>query len=168
MPAAANAHDLLAVFDKELAKIQKTLYGVDEAMASRHIAADAVTIKGVIAHRTHWIGLFFDWYEGGVAGKAVETPAPGVKWNQLKAYNAPIYEAANGRPWSELRSEFDAAAARLRAFIAENDDGLLYVKGLYPWMNNWTIGRWAEASGPSHFSSANSYIRKVLRENATR
>ncbi|MCR9121570.1 MAG: ClbS/DfsB family four-helix bundle protein [Phyllobacteriaceae bacterium] len=166
MPAATNAQELLAAFDRDLAKLQKTLDGVDEAMASRHTAADAVTIKGVIAHRTHWIGLFFDWYEGGVAGETVETPAPGVKWNQLKAYNAPIYEAANGRPWSELRSEFDAAAARLRAFIAENGDDLLYVKGLYPWMNNWTIGRWAEASGPSHFRSANTHIRKVLRENA--
>lgn len=168
MPAATNAQELLAVFDKELAKLQKTLDGVDEDLAGRHTAADAVTIKGVIAHRTHWIGLFFDWYEGGVAGETVETPAPGVKWNQLKAYNAPIYEAANGRPWPELKREFDAAAARLRAFIAGNDDEVLYVKGLYPWMNNWTIGRWAEASGPSHFRSANTHIRKVLRENAAR
>jgi len=166
MPAATNAHDLLAVFDKDLAKLQKTLDGVDEDMASKHAVADEATIKGVIAHRTHWIGLFFDWYEGGVAGKAVETPAPGVKWNQLKTYNAPIYAAANGRSWSELKAEFDAAVARLRTFIAEGDDNLLYVKGLYPWMNNWTIGRWAEASGPSHFRSANTYIRKVLRENA--
>lgn len=168
MPAATNAQDLLAVFDKELARLQKTLDGVDEAMASRHTADDAVTIKGVIAHRTHWIGLFFDWYADGVAGKTVETPAPGVKWNQLKAYNAPIYEAANGRRWSDLRAEFDAATARLRAFIAESDDALLYEPGLYDWMNTWTIGRWAEASGPSHFRSANSYIRKVLRESGAR
>lgn len=166
MPAATTRDELLAVFDRELAKLARTLDTVDETSAALHAADDTATIKGVIAHRTHWIGLFFDWYRGGVAGETVETPAPGVKWNQLKAYNAPIYENANPRPWSELRAEFDAAVARLRAFIADNDDDLLYVPGLYDWMNKWTLGRWAEAAGPSHFRSANAHIRKVLRDNA--
>ena len=166
MPAAVSKDELLAAFDRDLARLMKTLKRVDGSMASLHAADDKTTIKGVIAHRTHWIGLFFVWYEGGVAGETVRTPAPGVKWNQLKAYNAPIYEGANERPWTELLDAFEAACARLRRFIADGDDALLYTGGLYGWMNAWTIGRWAEAAGPSHFRSANAYIRKALRENA--
>ncbi|MXO64514.1 ClbS/DfsB family four-helix bundle protein [Altererythrobacter endophyticus] len=63
MPAATNKTDLLAVFDKELAKLRKTLDGVDEAKASWSAPDDDATIKGVIAHRTHWMGMFHGWYE---------------------------------------------------------------------------------------------------------
>ncbi|WP_349363144.1 MAG: ClbS/DfsB family four-helix bundle protein [Roseitalea porphyridii] len=167
MPAATTRDDLLTAFDRERAKLDRTLSGVDADMADRHAADDPTTIKSVIAHRTHWIGLFFDWYEQGLAGKTVETPAPGVKWNQLKSYNAAIYEDGAARPWTEVRDGFERAADDLRAFIADGDDALLYAPGLYPWMNKWTLGRWAEASGPSHFRSANAYVRKVLRDNAT-
>lgn len=141
-----------------------TLAKIDDEAAHLHTADDETTIKGVVAHRTHWIGLFFTWYEGGVAGEDVQTPAPGYKWNQLKDYNAAIYRNANARAWTDLNSELQTAVDRLRAFIAGHGDDVLYAPGLYPWMNTWTLGRWAEASGPSHFRSANTYIRKVLRQ----
>ncbi|WP_306117156.1 MULTISPECIES: ClbS/DfsB family four-helix bundle protein [unclassified Roseitalea] len=164
MPAATSQHELLTVFDKEHARLTRTLDGITEAKSMLSAPGETATIKGVIAHRTHWIGLFFAWVEASRAGKPVQTPAPGVKWTQLKAYNAPIYEDANRCDWAVLRTAFEAQAMRLRAFIAANGDEVLYVAGLYPWMNKWTLGRWAEASGPSHFRSANTYIRKVLRE----
>lgn len=166
MPAATSKNDLLAVFDKELIKLMKTLGGVDEMTARLHGAGDETTIKGIIAHRIHWIELFFGWYDAGKAGKSVEIPAPGYKWNELKAYNRPIYEAGNKRQWADLLDEFEAAAKRLRAFLDSQDDAELYAVGRYEWTGKWGVGRWAESAGPSHFRSADTYIRKVLRENA--
>jgi len=163
MPAAANKTDLLAVFDKDLAKLHKTLDSVDEAKASLSTADDDVTIKGVIAHRTHWMGMFHGWYRDGVAGREVHVPAKGYKWNQLKEYNAPLYEKGNETPWADLLSDFEAACDKLRRFIAAQDDGTLYTDGAHAWTGKWTLGRYAEASGPSHFRSANTYIRKALR-----
>lgn len=163
MPAATNRIDLLAVFDKELAKLSKTLGGVDEARSCLSATDDDTTIKGIIAHRTHWMGMFHVWYEDGLAGREVHVPAKGYKWNQLKAYNAPIYAKGNGTPWADLLSEFEAACDKLRRFIEAQDDGSLYTSGIHQWTGKWTLGRYAEASGPSHFRSANTYIRKVLR-----
>lgn len=165
MPISTNKADLLAVFDRDYAKLEGTLSCVTEQIADLSAAGEDATIKAVVAHRAHWIGLFFTWYEGGVAERDVQTPAPGYKWNQLKAYNAPVYAAAAERSWPELMADFSAAAARLRAFIVESDDDHLYTKGLYPWMNTWTLGRWIEAAGPSHFRSARAYVRKVLRQS---
>lgn len=163
MPAATNKIDLLAVFDKDLAKLRKTLDGVDEAKASLSALDDDTTIKGVIAHRTHWMGMFHGWYEDGVEGREVHVPAKGYKWNQLKEYNAPLYEKGNETQWADLLSDFEAACDKLRRFIASQDNESLYTSGAHAWTGKWTLGRFAEASGPSHFRSANTYIRKALR-----
>ncbi|MEO0938786.1 MAG: ClbS/DfsB family four-helix bundle protein [Pseudomonadota bacterium] len=163
MPAATNKSDLLAVFDKDLAKLRKTLASVDETNSNLSAPGDDTTIKGIIAHRTHWMGLFHGWYDDGVAGRAVHVPAKGYKWNQLKPYNAPIYAKGQKSSWSDLVSEFDAACEKLRQFIDAQDDAALYACGQYAWTGKWTLGRYAEASGPSHFRSANTYIRKALR-----
>lgn len=163
MPAASNKSDLLAVFDRDLAKLRKTLDDIDEEQSFLSAPDDTTTIKGIIAHRTHWMGMFHGWYEDGVAGREVYVPAKGYKWNQLKAYNAPLYAKGDETPWADLLSEFEAACDKLRRFIEAHDDHDLYTGGAHPWTGKWTLGRFAEASGPSHFRSANTYIRKALR-----
>ncbi|MEL6435785.1 MAG: ClbS/DfsB family four-helix bundle protein [Pseudomonadota bacterium] len=163
MPAATNRTDLLAVFDKELSKLNKTLADVDEATANGCAPDDTVTIKGVIAHRTHWMGMFHTWFEDGLAGREVHVPAKGYKWNQLKAYNAGLYAEGDRRDWADVKADFDAACNRLRAFIADHNDADLYAPGGHAWTGKWTLGRYAEASGPSHFRSANAYVRKALK-----
>lgn len=165
MPAATNKTDLLAAFDKDYAKLMTTLCDVDEDTAVLATKDDPTTIKGILAHRIHWMGLFFGWYEAGKAGETVHVPAKGYKWNQLKDYNRPIYHAGNDRSWTGLLADFEAAVARLRAFLDAHSDAELYTVGRYDWTGKWGVGRWAESAGPAHFRSANTYIRKVLREN---
>lgn len=165
MPAATNKTDLLAVFDKDLAKLYKTLDGIDETRSGLSTPDDETTIKGVIAHRTHWMGMFHTWYEGGLAGREVHVPAKGYKWNQLKVYNSTLYAKGDATPWVELLSDFETACAKLRHFIEAQSDADLYTPGAFAWTGKWTLGRFAEASGPSHFRSANTYIRKALRSS---
>jgi len=157
-----NKTELLTVFDKELTKLGKTLAAVDEHSSGFSAPDDPATIKGIIAHRTHWMGMFHRWYEDGVAGRQVFVPTKGYKWNQLKAYNAPIYAKANITPWAALLSDFETACEHLRTFIASRTDHELYTDGVCGWTGKWTLGRYAEASGPSHFRSANTYIRAIL------
>lgn len=163
MPAAINQANLLMIFDKELSKLRSTLGGIDADTARKSLPDDDTTVKGVIAHRIHWMGLFHKWFDDGAAGRTVHLPDEGVKWNQLRAYNAPIYARGDAADWRQLQSDFDAACAKLRAFIADHDPAKLYAQGAYDWTGKWTLGRYAEAAGPSHFRSANTYIRKVLR-----
>ncbi len=164
MPAAKNRDELLSVYQKEYDKLMKTLSAVDAEMAVIPSKEDPETIKDVIAHRTHWVGLYLGWYQGGVAGKDVQVPADGYKWNQLKAYNAKLREASQPVPWDTVLAEFIAAHDALTELLTSLDNEALYTKNLYPWMNNWTLGRWAESAGPSHCRSANKYVRKILRE----
>jgi hypothetical protein len=47
---------------------------------------DDTSIKDVLAHRAHWIGLFFQWLDEGRS--SAQMPDHGVKWSELKPYNA--------------------------------------------------------------------------------
>ncbi|MDJ0991953.1 MAG: ClbS/DfsB family four-helix bundle protein [Dinoroseobacter sp.] len=166
MPAASTKAELLDICEKEFAKLTRTLDTIDGELALVP-GPDGASIKDTVAHRAHWIDLYLSWVRAGRAGHEVQTPAPGYKWNQLKAYNAQLREAQAELSWGQARSELSDAHGRLMAFLTDEDDVSLYTPHLMPWMNNWTLGRWAEASGASHYRSANTYIRKLSRALAT-
>ncbi|WP_420407758.1 ClbS/DfsB family four-helix bundle protein [Hoeflea sp.] len=161
MPAATR-DELLAISLKEYLKLETLIADLSDDEATRK-DEDDTSIKDVIGHRAHWIGLFLDWYADGQAGKQVFFPAPGYKWNQLKGYNAHLRQAQAGLNWDEARDLLSINHARLVAFIKEHDDADLYggpMRGAY---NDWTPGRWAEAAGASHYRSAARYIRQILK-----
>lgn len=165
--AAINKDELRTVTEKEFAKLAKLLDALDEETANRPDADDGVSIKQVIGHRVHWMDLFFGWYEDGKAGKEVEVPAPSTKWNQLKPYNAKVYEAAAKQSWPDVLEQLKKRHTTFLAFIDSLGNDVLYAKHIYPWTNDWTLGRWAESSGPSHYRSAAKFVRKVKREAAS-
>ncbi|MEQ8656243.1 MAG: ClbS/DfsB family four-helix bundle protein [Hyphomicrobiales bacterium] len=164
--AATDKDELRAVTEKEFAKLIKLLDGLDEELANRLDADDGVSIKQVIGHRVHWLDLFFGWYEDGKAGGDVQTPAPGYKWNQLKPYNAEVYQAAAQQSWFHVLNALKERNAAFLAFIDGLENDVLYAKHIYSWTNDWTLGRWAESSGPSHYRSAAKFVRKVMRQAA--
>lgn len=164
MPATSKA-ELVQATEREFAKLEKLIVGIqgDEAAAKDD---DDISIKDVIAHRAHWIDLFFGWYEDGKAGKEVFFPAKGYKWNELKRYNAHLREKQSRLGWAKACHALRAAHDRLAVFIANSSDDELYGGPMKGAKNDWTPGRWAEAAGPSHYRSAAKYIasrRKTLR-----
>jgi len=165
--AAINKDELRAVTEKEFTKLIKLLDELSDDDANFQSADDDTSIKQVIGHRVHWMDLFFGWYEDGKAGKEVEVPAPGYKWNQLKPYNAKVYEAASKQLWPDVLAQLKERHTAFLAFIDSLEDDVLYAKHIYPWTNDWTLGRWAESSGPSHYRSAAKFVRKVKREAAS-
>lgn len=163
MPAATNKSGLLATFDRERTKLAATLAAVCVVKAQFRAADHPASIKGIIAHRTHWIARFHVWYEDGLAGRPVHIPAEGYTWAMLTSYNQALYDNGDRMEWDDLMTRFEAEADRLRALIVSLDDDVLYASKRFGWTGKWTLGRWAEASGPSHFRSANINIRKILR-----
>lgn len=163
MPAATNKADLIAVTLKEYDKLVPLLDRFDNDLAEKVDPDQDCSAKEILAHRAHWIGLFLSWYQDGLAGLDVKTPAPGYKWNQLKPYNAFIYRTSRAFDWQDVRDDFARKHDALMAFLDEMPDDRLYQTRLYPWMNNWTLGRWCEASGSSHYRSATKVLHKILK-----
>jgi hypothetical protein len=166
MPAAKNKQDLVTVSEKEYAKLKDLISNLSEGQARVYVESVEASVASIISHRTEWIRMFFTWYEKGVAGKDPEIPAPGYKWNQLKAYNATIWERDKDVAWATLYKNFLKEGDRLINFIKTADEKELYTPGVYAWTGKWTLGRYAEASAASHFRSAAKYVRQILKELA--
>ncbi|MGP1256032.1 MAG: ClbS/DfsB family four-helix bundle protein [Kiloniellales bacterium] len=162
MPATTRV-ELLAVTEKEYGKLMKTLEDIEADVASVPGPEEGVSIKDTVAHRAHWLDLFLGWYSDGKAGKTVQTPAPGYKWNQLKDYNEKVRQASRNETWPDILERFQGKHTELLALLNKLDETELYEPSRYGWTNDWTLGRWAEASGASHYRSANKFIRKTLR-----
>lgn len=165
MPAATSRQDLISVTELEYARLGTLISRISEEQAMKK-REDDTSIKDVIAHRAHWIDLFLGWYRDGQAGKEVSFPAPGYKWNQLRAFNADLRRRQVGIGWEEARAMLADKHAELLSFLTAADEPTLYggpMKGAH---NDWTTGRWAEAAGPSHYRSAAKFIRACLRDDA--
>lgn len=165
MPAAVSIPELLAICDKEYSKLTRVIADLSEEDAMMP-GSDGISIKDTIGHRMHWVELYLCWVRDGRAGQDVQTPAPGYKWSELKAYNAQLRQAQADLDWESAKAGFAEAHGRLMAFLQEETEDSLYTPQTMPWLRNWTLGRWAEASGASHYRSATKYIRKLLRDRS--
>lgn len=160
MPAATNKSDLRAITVKEFAKLDSLLQNLPPpARLAPDPEADGTTPEDIVGHRAHWIALFLGWHRDGLAGKLVEIPAPGYKWNQLKAFNADLRRAQSGLTWDAACDMLRMSHGRLLGFIDDQDEAALYGGAMAGGRNAWTTGRWAEAAGASHYRSAAKYIR---------
>nr|MDJ0821710.1 ClbS/DfsB family four-helix bundle protein [Paracoccaceae bacterium] len=87
MPAATSKADLLAVTEKEFAKLTKLLDSVPPAaQLAPDAEAEGTTLKDTVGHRAEWITLFLGWYADGQAGNEVFFPAAGYNWGDLKRF----------------------------------------------------------------------------------
>lgn len=161
--AAKNKSELLDITHKEFGKLMKLVDSINETVAMKK-DDENTSIKDVVAHRAHWIGLFLGWYADGLAGKTVYFPAEGYKWNDLKRYNAELRKQQSGMDWAGAVDILQASYSELLDFINDCSDDELYSGPMQGANNKWTPGRWAEAAGPSHFRSASKYIRAALRK----
>ena len=163
--AAKSRSELLDVTCREFAKLETLIETFSEEQALSK-DDDSTSIKDVIAHRAHWIGLFFGWFNDGLAGKPVYFPAKGYKWNELKKYNAELRQQQSDLGWAEAVALLRSRYSELTDFIECSTDQDLYAEPMKGGNNHWTAGRWAEAAGASHFRSATKYIRSRLKSMA--
>ena len=161
--AAKSKSELLAVSEKEFSKLSDVLDNVPAGFA---LVADddGLSIKDIVGHRAHWLTMFAGWVADGRARREAHVPALGYKWNQLPAFNAELRKTQSSLGWDAARSFLLDEHKKFLTFLEAETDETLYGPSNVSWTNKWTIGRWAEAAGPSHYRSATKFIRGTLRQ----
>jgi len=163
VPAAKTKQDLMTVTVAEYKKLEKLVSDYPQQLRENP-DSDGVSPKDILGHRAHWIELFLGWYRDGQAGQHVDFPAPGYKWNQLKAYNADLRKQQSDLDWGQTHAMIRTAHDTLLTFLDRLDDAELYAAPMRGGNNDWPTGRWAEAAGASHYRSAAKYLRARKRE----
>jgi len=162
--AATTKSELVNLTRREFGKLETQILALDPdtAMLKRD---DDISIKDVVAHRAHWMSLFLKWYADGQDGKQVYFPAEGYKWNDLKRYNSDLRARQADLDWSGAVALLNKNYDQLLSFIQSTSETDLYAGPMNGANNAWTVGRWAEAAGPSHFRSASKYIRTSIKKS---
>lgn len=162
MPPATNKADLFEVTQKEFEKLTKCLADIDHKMADIQ-CEDGISIKHVVGHRAHWTEMFFYWYHQGLETGVAHIPTRDHNWGELKEFNAQLRKDQAPLSWPEVRVMLEDSHAELMEFITSMSNDDLYAAPMKGGGNHWTTGRWAEASGASHYRSASKFVRACLR-----
>lgn len=161
MPISKTKIDLLSATEGEYRKLDTLLARVDAEHGTQP-CPEGPCIKDIVGHRAYWVGLFLGWVADARAGDPVHLPADGYNWNELKDLSAHIRDEQRGLDWAAVRALLANRHARLMGLLNGMSEDELYGT-VMPGQTKWTVGRYAEAAGASHYRSAAKYIRACLR-----
>lgn len=161
-----NKQALLAEVDSERCRLQETLEPLLPRQISQRNRNDAGwSIKDVLTHIIDWEIRTLSWYRDGRTDRAVELPAPGYKWSDIKALNEAIRRRHARKSVSTVLQEFHDTRESTVSAIADMTDEELTTLKYFEWTgNSWTLSDYLRANTASHDKWARTKIRRWLRE----
>lgn len=126
-----------------------------------------------VAYQLGWMSLLKKWDSDEKAGKELELPAPGVKWNQMGVIHKQFYQAQEGKNLKELKEQFEKEVNLLCEWISTAfTEEALFAPGGRKWAqstsSNWPVWKWVHINTVAPFKSFRTKIRKWKKEMAQR
>ena len=124
-----------------------------------------------LAYQLGWVTALLDWERREQAGEAVQTPAPGYKWNALGDLNQHYYHTYGALTLAEQQTMLREKVAALCAWIDGLSDDELFLPAQRQWATTaalWPLWKWIHINTVAPFTNFRTQIRKwkkgVLRE----
>lgn len=161
MPVPQNKQQLLAAIETSFDKLQRELATIPESLALErtldgHAQGKLMSVHEFVAYLVGWNELVLKWHAGRQAGRAVDFPETGYKWNELGRLAQKFYADYAEVPFPDLLQRLTAAKAALVALIEGLDDATLY--GV-PWYEKYTLGRMIQFNTSSPYANARARLR---------
>ena len=129
-------------------------------------AVDDWSAKDLLSVRLWWTEHVVEWIETGRRGEVPVTPAPGYRWKETPRLNADIVAAARAATLESLIGRLEHGYGRVMATIDALDDNELLEPRVFEWAGSYPISRWISINTARQYTTARTYIRRVLRERA--
>lgn len=153
-----------------VAKIQKTYQLLDKefddvAGGSINIRLQEVdkTPQEMLAYQLGWLNLVMSWEKDERNGKAVITPSPQYKWNQLGLLYQQFYAEYSGYSLEELRKLFKQSVEKWCNWISQLNDDELFMPNMRKWTvtnANWPMWKWIHINSVAPFMSFRTKLRR--------
>jgi hypothetical protein len=152
---------LLAAIETSFDKLQRELATIPEPLALErtldgHAQGTQMSVHDLVAYLVGWNELVLKWHAGRQAGRAVDFPETGYRWNELGRLAQKFYADYADLPFPDLLQRLNAAKAALVALIEGLDDAVLY--GV-PWYEKYTLGRMIQFNTSSPYANARARLR---------
>lgn len=165
MSVPQNKAELIAAIEKNYARLVADLASVpadltNEKTLDGHAKGTTMSVHDLVAYLTGWNELVLKWCRGKHAGKRVDFPETGYKWNELGRLAQKFYADYAALPFPELMRRFDQAKSAIITTIEAEDDTSLYGVA---WYEKWTMGRMIQFNTSSPYANARTRLRKWLK-----
>lgn len=119
-------------------------------------------VKDVLAHLSAWEQMFLGWYQTGVRGEQVVTPAPGFTWGwkSLGTLNQQIFERYQHLSPTEAQQLFADSHAQVVGLIETLSEAELFTVGRYSWLSKATLEASIRANTYNHYRWASKLIQQ--------
>ncbi|MFW9846493.1 MAG: ClbS/DfsB family four-helix bundle protein [Candidatus Thorarchaeota archaeon] len=122
------------------------------------------SVKDIMAHLFDWEQRFLGWYEAGLRGEVPETPAPGLKWSQLRILNQKVFEKHRDRTLADVKAEFQSSYKRVLDIVGRISEEDMFEVGRFEWTGRENIAGYILANSANHYRWAKTRIRRWMRE----
>jgi len=166
MPAYESKKALANEIMRTYLLLDKEFDGIPIDKEEYRIADVDRTPREMIAYQLGWLNLLLGWERDEKAGKAVITPSPAYKWNELGLLYKDFYDIYAGLPLNELRPLLKQRVLEICEWIEVLEEEDLFVAGRRKWTvtsANWPMCKWIHINSVAPFKSFRTKIRKWKR-----
>lgn len=163
--------ELTAAIQTALDKYLAEFADIPEAARHTRMADGGKTPSEHLAYQLGWVAVLLDWERREQAGEAVQTPAPGYKWNTLGDLNQHYYHTYGALTLAEQQTMLREKVTTLCAWIDGLSDDELFLPAQRQWATTaalWPLWKWIHINTVAPFTNFRTQIRKwkkgVLRE----
>jgi hypothetical protein len=120
------------------------------------------SVKDILAHLADWQSRMPAWLAAARRGEAVETPAPGLTWQQLDILNQCIYEVHRNQSLDEVFAYFRTTYNHFMEMVEAMPEEEMMARGRYAFIGKGVVYNWLGAYA-AHDVWGKTQIRKWMK-----
>lgn len=164
MPIPKSRNDLIEQIETSYSKLDTLLDEITDETAGA-ICVEDWTVKELLAVRCWWSETVVDWIESGRNGEIPDLPAKRYKWHETPQLNNEIAKSSTFESFEEVRNRLNKAYHQVLKIIGKLSDEELLNQGVFEWAGKWPLSRWLSINTARQYTTAQKYIRQVLRRS---
>lgn len=125
-----------------------------------NVKGTEISVCDTIAYLIGWEKLVLKWYQRKSAGKPVDFPETGYRWNELGKLAQRFHSQYEEWSYQELLTEFNATTTDILGLVESLSNQELYGA---EWYKHYTLGRMIQFNTSSPMKNIRVKIRKFYK-----
>lgn len=167
MPQTRSKTAIIKRLQTERKRLEDAIALLDSADLSRAGAGGKSSVKDVLAHLADWEARMPVWINAARSGDPVESPEPGLTWQQLGILNQRIYKAHRHQSMKQVQAYFRAAHDDFMRMVETMPEDEMLNAGRYTFIPNGAVYDWLKGYA-NHDLWGKRKIREWMRARSKR
>jgi len=163
MQSYASKDELIMAIKTNYKKYINEFSNIPNDLKDKSIEEVDRTPSENLSYQLGWITSLLSWEQDEKAGKKVDVPAKGYKWNNLGGLYTSFYETYNHYSLPELIELLNSSVAELCHLVESLPEDVLFEPNKRQWATTsaqWPVWKWVHINSVAPFKTFRTKIRK--------